>query len=71
MRRSTITITFREDWDPEGIAAIVKDYALNAVLDVENRKAFFKGASERGQEFVRAVETVEPIKSLTLHTVNQ
>lgn len=68
MKRSTITITFKEDWDAEAIEQIVKRFATTSAIDKIHRKVFFKGSSERGQEFVRACEAIEPIISFTIKT---
>lgn len=68
MKRSTITITFKEDWDADAIEKIVLRYANNAVIDKRLRKVFFKGISEQGQELVRACEAIEPILSFSIKT---
>ena len=68
MKRSTITITFKEDWDADAIEKIVLSFANNAAIDRTHRKVFFKGRSENGQEFVRACEAIEPFMSFTIKT---
>lgn len=54
-----IKLFFRDDFDINGVEEIVESFGDAADLDTGLKIAYYSGEAERGQEFVRAIETVE------------
>ena len=65
-----INIILRKDYDPDEVRGVVDSFSDYAELNELMRMASFYGEAEKGQEFVRAIEAVEPISSVTMRTYN-
>lgn len=71
MKKCVISIEFKEDWDYEAIDKVVKSYATNASIDKFQRFVCFRGLPEKGKEFLRTCEAIEPIISFTIKSINE
>lgn len=61
-----IKLFFRDEFDMDEIEDIANEF--DADLDYGLNIAYYSGESERGQEFIRAIETIElPISCIMQH----
>ena len=65
-----INVVFREYYDADAVLEVLDNFSAEAELNGIIRMAIFYGSAERGQEFVKAIEAIEPISSITMKTYN-